>query len=241
MKRFEIVTPKTVGYLSWIMLGHLALAFLIYQQEWSLLLISLGLYYIISQVGISFTFHKILSHKAAKVPFWLEFVGSIIGGFAMQGSPLSWAIVHRTHHKYSGTPKDPTSTSNLGSWYIHCFGYVFSKFDVRLGVDLFKTWQGKLHRYYYPIYGTILIGSLFVLDFNVALALFWAPISLTFNFENFINTWAHDWDRDIPIDSVPLRIFLIGEAYHKAHHDNPSMMRFGKYDLMGYLGEKFLK
>lgn len=240
MKQFEIVDRTRIQSYIWIVLGHVALAYLLITWQWQLLLLSLGINYIISQVGISLTFHRALSHNAIVLPKWLEVIGSFIGGFAMQGSPLSWAVVHRTHHAHTATEKDPHSPKYLGSWYVTIFGYAFSRSIPKYSVKLLKTWHATFHKWYYPIYGTILIGSLFVLPFDLALALFWAPIAIVFQFENFVNTWLHNWDKDVPVNNQWVQFFVLGEAYHHNHHEDSKRLRFGKYDLVGYLAEKFL-
>ena len=90
------------------------------------------------------------------------------------------------------------------------------------------------------IYVPILIGSLFVLPIDLALAIFWAPIAITFHFEGFINTWTHDWGNDIPSNRPWVNLFIGSEAWHKNHHDHPGQPRFHKYDVLGYLLEKYI-
>jgi fatty-acid desaturase len=240
MKQFEIVDTSRIASYVWIALGHLALLYLLITWQWQLLLVALGINYIISQIGISLTFHRALSHQSVKLPMWLEVVGSFIGGFAMQGSPLSWAIVHRTHHVHSSTEKDPHSPKYLGSWYVHIFGYVFSKSIPKYSIALMRTWQATFHKWYYLIYGVILIGSLFIMPVNLALAIFWAPIAIVFQFENFVNTWLHSWNIDVPVNNQWAQLFVLGDAYHHNHHEDSKRLRLGKYDLIGYLAEKLI-
>ena len=58
MDRFaEVDNSRIRGYV-WIVLGHLALMYLLFTWEWKLLLLALGINYIISQVGISLTFQR---------------------------------------------------------------------------------------------------------------------------------------------------------------------------------------
>jgi stearoyl-CoA desaturase (delta-9 desaturase) len=222
----------------WIVLGHVALAYLIVTLQWQLLLLALGINYLISIPGISMTYHRAISHNAVALPRWLEFIGLFLAGFSMQGSALSWSATHRQHHRYQGTEKDPHSTKVMGTWYVQMFGYSFSKIDPRSVVNMFKTHHAVWHRYYYWIYVPILIGSLFVLPIDVALAIFWAPIAITFHFEGFINTWTHDWGNDIPSNRPWVNLFIGGEAWHENHHDRPGEMRFHKYDVLGWALEK---
>jgi len=199
------------------------------------------MHYLIAIPGISMTYHRSISHNAIKLPKYIEFIGLFLAGLSMQGSALSWAATHRQHHKYQGEDKDPHSPKYVGSWYLHLFGYTFSKVDARSVAKMFKTHHYYWHKYYYLIYGIILLGSLLLLPFNLALALFFAPIAIVFQFENFINTWTHKWDEDIPVNVPVVNLFVGGEAWHENHHKHPSNLRFHKYDLLGYVLQKAFK
>ena len=238
MNRFQDVSFSRVYGFMWIVLGHVALAYLIVTLQWQLLLLALGINYLISIPGISMTYHRAISHNAVALPRWLEFIGLFLAGFSMQGSALSWSATHRQHHRYQGTEKDPHSTKVMGTWYVQMFGYSFSKIDPRSVVNMFKTHHAVWHKYYYWIYVPILIGSLFVLPVNLALAIFWAPIAITFHFEGFINTWTHDWGNDVPSNRPWVNLFIGGEAWHENHHTHPGEMRFHKYDVLGWALEK---
>jgi stearoyl-CoA desaturase (delta-9 desaturase) len=241
MKRFEEVNfSRLYGYF-WILLGHVALIYLIATLQWQMLLIALGVHYVVAILGISTFYHRVVSHQAVKVPKWLEMLGCFIAGFSMQGSALSWTATHRQHHKYQGTNKDPHSPKIMGTWYVQLFGYSFSKIDPKFAGSLLRTYHVLWHRYYYWIYLPIIIGSLFILPFNLALAIFWAPIAIVFHFEGFINTWTHDWSRDVPSNKFLVNFFIGGEAYHENHHRYPGNVRFHKYDLLGYVLEKVFK
>ena len=243
MERFQEVTWIRLSHYFWFVLGHAALIYLIVAFQWQMLLISLLMHYIITTFGLSMVYHRVTSHNVVKLPRIVEFIGLFLGGLSMQGSALSWAAVHVQHHRNQGTEKDPHSPRHLGSWYIHLFGYAFRKIDPRPVVRILKNkphlyfWE----KYYYKIYGFILLASLFVLPFDLALAIFFAPIAIVFQFENFINTWAHDWDNDVPSDKPMVNLFIIGEGWHKVHHDNPGQIRLHKYDVLGYLLERFFK
>jgi len=240
MKKFEEVNLTRLNIYLWIVLGHVAFAYLVMQGELWLLFISVLMHYLIYIVGISMTYHRAISHRSVTLPKWLEYFGVFVGGLGMQGSALSWAASHRQHHKYLGTTKDPHSPRLLGSWYIHLFGYTFRKIDMRLAGNLLKTYHVTWHRYYYWIYLPIIIGSLLILPFNWSLAIFWAPIAIAFQSENLVGTWTHDWKKDTPIDVPFVNLFVLGEAFHEHHHAYPQDYRFHKYDLVGIFLEKFI-
>jgi stearoyl-CoA desaturase (delta-9 desaturase) len=241
MKRFQELTFSRLYGFFWIVLGHVALGYLIVTLQWQLLLVALGMHYLISIVGISMTYHRSISHNAVQLPRWLEFIGLFVAGLSLQGSALSWTAAHRQHHRYQGTDKDPHSPKLMSAWYVQIFGYGFSKIDPRSVANLFKTHHAVWHRYYYWIYVPILLGSLLALPPDLALALFWAPIAIVFHFEGFINTWTHNWNQDVPGNKPWVNLFVGGEAWHENHHTHPGNLRFHKYDVLGLILERYFK
>lgn len=233
--KFQEVNLTRLHAYFYIVLGHIALFYLLFTLQWQMLLLSLVMQFFIVHLGISMTYHRSISHNSIKLPKWLEVIGLIFGGLSFQGSAISWAAVHRQHHKANGTDKDPHSPKYLGSWTIHIFGYAFRKIDPRNVVKLLKTDLLFWHTYYYYIFVPFLIVPFFFMDFNTVLALFYVPIALVFQIINFVNTWTHSWDEDIAADVPVTWIILGGEAWHKVHHDNPGQLILHKYDWLGHL------
>lgn len=238
MKRFQELSLSRVYGYSWVVAGHLALGYLVFLADWQLLLVSLGMTYLITAIGLGAIYHRVICHNVVKLPKLLEYLGVFIAGLSMQGSALSWAATHRQHHKYQGTAKDPHSPKFLGSWYVQLFGYAFSKIDARFAAGFVGTYHATWHKYYYWIYAPILLGSLFLMPFNLALAIFWAPVALAFHFEGLTNTSTHAWGKDVPTNKLWVNAFMFCEGWHKIHHDYPSKARLSRYDLVGIALEK---
>jgi fatty-acid desaturase len=76
-----------------------------------------------------------------------------------RGSPIGWVYVHRIHHAYSDSEKDPHSPKNLG---FKLFGFKHieehsGKMNYFLVKDLMNSIQLKINEYYFLI---ILIAAL---------------------------------------------------------------------------------
>jgi len=84
---------------------------------WRRLVWHFGLY-CMSALGITYSFHRQLTHKSFRSPKWLEYVAAYCGTLAAQGSPIEWVSDHRYHHLHTETPLDPHS-SYEGFWWSH--------------------------------------------------------------------------------------------------------------------------
>ena len=54
-------------------------------------------------------------------------------------SPLTWAGVHRMHHAYSDTPKDPHSPKHIGKWRVFLSMYRIKTIPRKFIKDLLKN------------------------------------------------------------------------------------------------------
>ena len=81
-----------------------------------LLLIFMG-YFLYSCIGVVIFYHRYWSHKSFKTWPIIETVGTVLGALAGRGSALSWATVHRLHHKHTDSDLDP-HWSDRDGWKI---------------------------------------------------------------------------------------------------------------------------
>src|ERR1700722_21025735 len=54
-------------------------------------------------------YHRLLTHKALKVPNWVRYFFVSGGYLGLMGAPIPWVSVHRLHHQKSDTNEDPHS------------------------------------------------------------------------------------------------------------------------------------
>ena len=81
--------------------------------------------YLLGGLGASLGYHRILTHRAAEMPKWLEY-GFVLLGLPA-GTPIQWAGSHRAHHLHTDQEGDPHSPIVDGFWYAHCGWYIQSK------------------------------------------------------------------------------------------------------------------
>ena len=66
-------------------------------------------FYLYHGLGTTLGYHRLLTHKALKVPIWLKYFIVSGGYLGLMGAPIPWVGVHRLHHQKSDLPGDPHS------------------------------------------------------------------------------------------------------------------------------------
>lgn len=80
--------------------------------------------YGVGGVGASVTYHRILTHRTARLHPWLRRVLIVLA--LPLGTPIQWVGTHRQHHRHTDRPGDPHSPLLYGFWYAHCGWYIQS-------------------------------------------------------------------------------------------------------------------
>jgi stearoyl-CoA desaturase (delta-9 desaturase) len=81
--------------------------------------------YLVTALGVTVGFHRLLTHRSFRTHPWLERVFAVMGSLSVQGSVLDWVADHRKHHAHSDAEGDPHSPhvghgSGLrGLWHAH--------------------------------------------------------------------------------------------------------------------------
>ena len=191
--------------------------------------------YIVTGMGITVGYHRLVSHQSFECPDWVKRCALIAGGWALQNSALIWCADHIRHHARTDTDEDPYNASR-GFWHSHC-GWLFyetnhrtDKYEIRLRRDPVILWQ---HRYYWPIVvsglaipfvlgvwwhggvmggvSALLLGGLFRM---------FMVLNSTFTINSLchmIGSQPHG-TQDSSRDSWLISFVSFGEGYHNYHH-----------------------
>lgn len=191
--------------------------------------------YIVTGMGITVGYHRLIAHQSFECPDWVKRCLLIAGGWALQNSALIWCADHIRHHARTDTDEDPYN-ANRGFWHSHC-GWLFyetphrtEKYEVRLRRDPVILWQ---HRYYWPI---VVSG----LAIPFALGVVWHGgwmggvsallmgglfrMFMVLNSTFTINSLCHMFGtqphgtQDSSRDSWLISFVSFGEGYHNYHH-----------------------
>jgi stearoyl-CoA desaturase (delta-9 desaturase) len=211
------------------------------------ILILIVSFYMYSIIGVSLTLHRYYSHKSFEFKYdWIKWLCTLIAILSGRGSPIGWVYVHRIHHAYSDTNKDPHSPKNLG---FKLFGFKHieehsSKMNFFLVKDLMNPIQLKINEYYFLI---ILIFAVMMSLVDVSLLYFvWVlPVFLIQLSQNSFNYFAHTYGhrnvdtRDSSTNNMWLWPFILGDAWHNNHHANAAKLstkvRWYEFDPVVFL------
>lgn len=65
--------------------------------------------YLLTAVGITVGFHRLLTHRSFQTSKPLEYIFAVLGSMAVQGPVISWVADHRKHHAHTDVEGDPHS------------------------------------------------------------------------------------------------------------------------------------
>jgi sn-1 stearoyl-lipid 9-desaturase len=82
-------------------------------------------FYVWHVLGVTVGYHRLLAHRSFKCPKLVEYFFVIGGYLAFESSPIWWATLHRTHHRYTDTELDPHSP-RFGNYHGY-MGWIFNR------------------------------------------------------------------------------------------------------------------
>lgn len=201
-------------------------------------IIAIFCYFLMGCLGMIVGYHRLHSHRSFKVPLWFEKLITIFATMSFTGPAIDWVAIHRAHHKWHDTEKDPHSPDYLGRFRVH-FLTMFAEVSPRFAMDLirneFYMWQRKYYFYIIIAYAVLL----YLIDpFAIVYALLF-PAFLTIFLGTLILSTSH---RDgVAHNDFILGILTWGDAFHKTHHDQPNQVRLHRYDIAGWIIETFFE
>lgn len=234
VKKREFKWVLVLWYIHLQVLGMYGLLLLIRQAQWLTVIFALftmGL----AGLGITAGAHRLWAHESYQASGTIKFLLMLGHTLAGVGPIYDWVLLHRIHHKFFGTDKDPYD-HNKGFLYSHVFSYLMTdipdqeKFekdiDMRvIEVDKFVWIQRRLYWILFPILGLLLpinapaeywgesiMNSVFILGF-LRLA-FACQMSCLVN--SAILIWGLKPGDKFPVDDNS--IFLLDKSYWPNYH-----------------------
>jgi stearoyl-CoA desaturase (delta-9 desaturase) len=197
----------------------------------------------------TFLQHRYAAHRAFKMnKFWERFF--YVFAFFAQGatymSPRAYAVMHRMHHAYADTPKDPHSPSNHKNLFsmMEATRKMYTRLywndkdiEKRFTKDVpdwpwFDAWADS--RIAKALWIAAYIGFYILFATSPWLYLL-LPVTILMNPAHavFVNWYGHKIGyrnfnlKNTSTNLYPFDLIFIGEAYHNDHHANPSSINMG--------------
>jgi len=225
-------------------LVHLSLIPMIMYASMSHYAWAFFVYFLTGAIGMSGIYHRLLSHKSYNAPKWWEYLGTFLGTIGGTGSSIAWCAVHREHHRFTDTDRDPHSPHHLPWWKIQFFSMLHHP-RVKYVPDLLRSnFHINMHKYYWLVHAGYGLFC-YAIDPFAVIYLWLFPSFILWHAGSFINTLSHflGWQdyqtRDTSTNHWLTGIFVWGEGWHNNHHAFPADWRFGKkwwqIDVTAYL------
>lgn len=213
--------------------------------------ISVIIYSVQQFFGFNAFMHRYVSHRAYKTtPFMINLMG-LLSVNTMVGSPVSWAYIHRAHHKYENTKKDPHCPNHMGTLKaFFCLFYFDEKRQKESRVSIKDVVKDKELAFFNEHWIFLSFVPQFTVAFsfglNVYAILFLIPMFLhTVVIYYFLITHVHrtgykTYDGTTATNSKLMNIVSLGEGFHNNHHANPGRANtsFKDFDLVFWFIEK---
>ncbi|MEB3176598.1 MAG: fatty acid desaturase [Synechococcus sp.] len=233
---------STIGFMALIH-GLAVVALLPGFWSWQAVASLLILYWVTACLGVTIGYHRLLCHRAFRVPQWLERFFATCGALSCQHGPIDWVGLHRHHHKFSDTDADHHN-SHRGFWWSH-MGWMFDDIPAMAAVprlsgdlarDRYYVWLNTWFLLLQLPLGALLywIGSATGAG-GWALVLWGIPLRLVlvYHVTWLVNSATHCWGEavynsgDSSRNNAWVAALTFGEGWHNNHHAFPHSAKHG--------------
>lgn len=221
---------EDIIYTSFILAMHLIACAAPFCFSWANFGYFIAGWVVTGMFGITYSFHRQLSHKSFKSPKWLEYIMAYCGVLAVQGDPIEWVSSHRYHHANCDTPDDP-HTPYEGFWWSHCGWFLDAEATLARVSDRSNASDMASQPFYTHLqkhYGWHVLGSaLLTYALLGASGFVWAfalRVCWVHHITWFVNSAAHVWGTqpyntgDLSRNNWWVGILAFGEGWHNNHH-----------------------
>ncbi|WP_422926448.1 acyl-CoA desaturase [Singulisphaera sp. PoT] len=233
------------GPVIWILGLHIGalLAFVPAYFTWQALLLCVVLHWVTGGIGITMTYHRLLTHRSfATRPKWLEYVLTAIGCCASEGGAIGWVADHRRHHAHSDEPEDVHSPKHGGFAWAHMLWWMTPDVTSDHTPEYYARWAPDLNkdpihrvmdRYFivFPVLSAVALYAIGGMPFLVWG--FFVRSVLVLHATWLVNSATHVWGyrshetRDSSTNLWWVAIVTYGEGWHNNHHAYQTSARHG--------------
>lgn len=232
--KYLAASSTSVGFISIFATLGTFIGLFYFDFTMSSILTSVLFYYLYSGIGLGMMFHRFWTHKTFEFKSkYIKWLLTWFGLMAGRGSVLGWVYVHRIHHAFSDTDKDP---HHIMSGLIRLFVPMFtstadSDVNKRVIRDLLVKEQIDINKYYNAlILAWVLV--LFLINPWLAYFVWFVPIFISNIVWNAFIMYGHSYKigyqnfeetDDSSNNSWLFSLLILGEGWHNNHHKYPAL------------------
>lgn len=222
-------------------LGLLSIIYLLFFNTFDLWwLYTLFGYILIKEFGVAIGYHRVFAHNTFKPRRWAKLVFLLGGILSGQGSPMTWAGIHRgKHHRYTDADGDPHSPKH-GLFHSYFLWICKHGSDIISVKDIPRQLLRDsdvlfVHKNYVALFYLLNLLCLLI-SFELWLFGIILPSFLTFQVFNIQTSISHiklfgyrNYNtKDNSYNNILLFPLVQGEAWHNNHHNDAKNFNFGK-------------
>jgi stearoyl-CoA desaturase (Delta-9 desaturase) len=216
----------------------------------------LAVMYVLTGLGITVGFHRMLTHRSFRTPKPLEYAFAVLGSMAVEGPVISWVADHRKHHAHADQEGDPhsphvghgegTGAVLRGLWHAHSGWLMHTQGQAsarRYAKDLFEDRGMRFINRHFPEFVLVSLALPALAGWAIsgtiagaATGLLWGGLVRIFVVHHVtwsVNSVCHflgsrRFETDDESTNVPwLALFSFGESWHHNHHAFPRSAAHG--------------
>lgn len=203
--------------------------------------------YLVNMLMITVGYHRGLAHEAVEMHPGLRRFVVVAGNWITGLDPKAWVVMHRMHHAYSDTPKDPHSPVNTGILGVGMaqlrsyervlralhknkpsyvkFAYGMEDFDL--------NWLNRTHRWWLPYVVHGLIATFMAASGAWVLGIAYFAGMMSHPIQGgMVNAFGHaigsrNFDtNDNSRNNLVVAWLVMGEGLQNNHHRYPNSAKF---------------
>ena len=213
-------------------------------------------FYVLTGLGISVGFHRLLTHRSFKAARPLRIVLAVAGSMSFEGDVIGWVAIHRRHHAFTDRPGDPHSPYRYGTslagqlrGLAHAHAGWLLRDDpsppARYAPDMLADPAMRVISAGFPALCVASLALPFAAGWMIGgtwrtalTALLWAGLVRVAVLQHVtwsVNSLCHVFGsrpfatrrHDRATNLWPLAVVSFGESWHNMHHSDPACARHG--------------
>lgn len=203
--------------------------------------------YTLNILYVTVFYHRALAHRSVTLHPLLETFVIHSGNWVTGLDPKGWVCMHRLHHRYSDTPKDPHSPVKKGIWKVLPLQlYSYKKTILGLlrrkseyislvqDLDFPVSFLNRTRLWYLPYLLHLVIAIVIALAFHawILAACYWIGM-MSHPLQGWmVNALAHRFGyinfktSDNSRNNTVVAWLVFGDGYQNNHHHNPGLAKF---------------